>query len=158
MDVPRACNLGLNGGFVCLVGQVLKETVLIGISDVTVHAVWGTHMKSHGSIHDAADGRHGLGTCIHQPAHLPLVRDIAHYYLDGGSTVDFVEELLHFDVLAATSRHEDDVAGAVFDHPARHAAAEAARPADDDVRTFGVQLAEPGWMGDLYKVRISFSC
>lgn len=108
-----------------------------------------TDMKGHCSIDDPANRGHCPRTCLYKPPHLLLVGNVTYYDTNSGNPKDFIEELLHFYVLAATSRDQNDVASAVFDHPSRYAPAQTTGPSDNDMRAFGIQQASQPRMGYL---------
>jgi hypothetical protein len=98
-------------------------------------------MKSHSSIHNAADWGHRLRTCIYEPLDLLLVCNVTYYDPNSSDTKGFVQEVLYFNILTATSRHQNDVTGTVFDHPSRHAPTQTTCSSDNYVCALGVKQA-----------------
>ncbi|GJC98191.1 hypothetical protein ColKHC_07017 [Colletotrichum higginsianum] len=97
------------------------------------HAPW-TLDSDHGAVDNTADRRQTLEAGVEQLLDAGLVGDVAGADGDVGALLGgLVDEVLDLARGGAAAGQEDQVPGAVLDHPAGHAAAETAGAADEEV-------------------------
>ncbi|TKW49037.1 hypothetical protein CTA1_3396 [Colletotrichum tanaceti] len=131
VEVPRALDLGLGDGDVVVELHLLKEDVLQEPK---------TYTKDHGAVNDTADGRQTLEAGVEELVDAGLVGDVAGADGDVGALLGgLVDQDLDLAGGGAAAGQEDEVAGAVLDHPAGHAAAETAGAADEQVGGVGLE-------------------
>ncbi|KIH92547.1 hypothetical protein SPBR_02276 [Sporothrix brasiliensis 5110] len=128
VEVPATAHLALDDLVVVFKGHLLKQNVA----------------QHHGAMDDATHGRKTSQATGQELVHRLPVHHIAlpDNHLRARLVGELVNECLDLARRRTRARHEDNVLGALAGHPPSHAAAEATRAANQDVR--GIWAQEVG--------------